>query len=57
MHLSDTGFDVYSEIVPLSLEYEKKLLDCLTEQQQENLVELIDALQNHANRLDFTPKL
>jgi DNA-binding MarR family transcriptional regulator len=51
--LSETGYMVYAEIVPLSLQYEAKLLAALAEEEQEQLSQLIDRLYAHAERLEF----
>ena len=51
--LSETGYAVYAEIVPLSLQYEEKLLGALTKHEQDQLSELIDRLDTHADRLEF----
>jgi DNA-binding MarR family transcriptional regulator len=51
--LSDTGYDVYAEIVPLSLQYEKALLDCLSEQEQSALSDIIERLYAHAQAMEF----
>lgn len=53
IELSAMGFDVYSQIVPLSLKYEQQLLSCLTLQEQEDLSNLIDRLYAHADKLKF----
>lgn len=53
LQLSTTGYEVYSEIVPLSLEYERRLLECLTTEQERYLSDVIDILYQHASRLDF----
>ncbi|MBT1451256.1 MarR family transcriptional regulator [Glaciecola sp. XM2] len=49
--LSETGYEVYAEIAPLSLQYEKALLDCLSEQEQTQLSEMIDRLYLHAQTI------
>ncbi len=51
--LSETGYDVYSQIVPLSLQYETQLLSCLSRAEQDNLSDLIDRIYLHADRLTF----
>lgn len=51
--LSETGYLVYSEIVPLSYEYEKQLLACLNDEEQNQLSDLIDRLYDHADHLKF----
>lgn len=53
IELSTTGFEVYSEIVPLSLEYEGKILSCLSEDEQDQLSQLIDRLYENAEKLKF----
>lgn len=53
IELSPMGYDVYSQIVPLSLEYEEKLLSCLSQQEQEGLSSIIDRLYVHAEKLQF----
>lgn len=53
IQLSDTGYAVYAEIVPLSYEYEGKLLACLAQNEQDILSELIDRLYVHAEDLEF----
>ena len=53
IELSVMGFDVYSQIVPLSLQYEQQLLSCLSLQEQEDLSSLIDRLYLHADKLKF----
>ncbi len=49
--LSDAGYKVYEQIVPMSLDYEKQLLSCLNEEQQEQLSSIIETLYNHAEKL------
>lgn len=51
--LSASGYKVYEEIVPCSLQYENDLLSCLSEQEQVELSELIDRLYSHAEGLEF----
>jgi DNA-binding MarR family transcriptional regulator len=46
--LSETGYAVYSEIVPVSLDYEQSLLAALSEHEQVLLSDLIDRLYAHA---------
>jgi DNA-binding MarR family transcriptional regulator len=50
--LSETGYEVYAEIVPLSLQYEKALLDCLSEQEQAVLSDMIERLYSHAQAIE-----
>lgn len=51
--LSNTGYEVYEEIVPLSLEYERKFLATLSQQEQEVLSSLIDRLSQHAESISL----
>jgi DNA-binding MarR family transcriptional regulator len=51
--LSKTGYEVYADIVPLSYDYEQKLLACLQPEEQAQLSDIIDRLYQHAERLDF----
>ncbi|MFC4701329.1 MarR family winged helix-turn-helix transcriptional regulator [Glaciecola siphonariae] len=51
--LSQTGYEVYSEIVPLSLQYERALLDCLSDDEQAALSKIIERLYAHAQKLEF----
>lgn len=53
VNLSDTGYEVYAEIVPLSLKYEKALLDCLSAEEQVQLSDIIERLYSHAQNLAF----
>ena len=52
LSLSSTGMDIYSQIVPVSYNYEQQLLNCLTEQEQTMFDELSDKLYRHAEHLD-----
>ncbi len=45
LSLSDSGHDIYSQIVPIALEYEKKLMKQLTEEEHNLLDSLIEKLQ------------
>jgi DNA-binding MarR family transcriptional regulator len=49
--LSKTGYEVYAEVVPMSLEYEQALLNCLSSEEQVQLSEMIDRLYDHAQTL------
>lgn len=51
IRLSDTGNAVYEEIVPLSYQYERALLECFSEAEQKQFSHLIDRLYEHANSL------
>lgn len=49
--LSEIGYKVYEQIVPMSLDYEKQLLSCLNQEQQEQLSSIIETLYDHAEQL------
>ncbi|WP_371194011.1 MarR family winged helix-turn-helix transcriptional regulator [Glaciecola sp. SC05] len=49
--LSKAGYEVYAEIVPLSLQYEKELLDCLSSEEQTMFSDVIERLYEHAQTL------
>lgn len=51
INLSETGLSVYKEVVPLSYQHEKELLQCFTETEQQQFSELIDRLYKHAEKL------
>lgn len=51
LKLSGTGAVVYRDIAPLSLEYEKQLLECFSEKEQRQFNELIDRLYQHVSKL------
>lgn len=53
--LSALGEEIYQQIVPLSLTYEKKLLSCFNTQEQQIFSDLVDRLLNHATVLANTP--
>ncbi|NND00407.1 MAG: MarR family transcriptional regulator [Gammaproteobacteria bacterium] len=52
--LTDTGMDIYSQIVPVSYDYEQALLDCLSEQERSIFNGLIDRLNEHAQHIDIS---
>ena len=49
--LTKVGRDIYSQVVPLSYDYEKRLLDCFTKQEKDNFSKLIDKLHTHAEQI------
>ena len=49
--LSETGLTVYREIVPLSYDYEQRLVSCLSLDEQKIFSDLIDRLYGHADEL------
>lgn len=53
IQLTEMGFEVYSQIVPLSLEYEEQLMSCLDDDEKAQLSRLIDRLYTHADKLKF----
>jgi len=52
LKLTKTGYEVYQQIVPLSYDYENKLLECLSSEEQQQLDALIDKLYEHAGKID-----
>ena len=50
--LTDTGEDVYGQIVPVSYDYEDRLLECLDATEVAALSELISKLYSHAASID-----
>ncbi|ALS97605.1 MarR family winged helix-turn-helix transcriptional regulator [Lacimicrobium alkaliphilum] len=51
IRLSATGKSVYEEIVPLSYQYERALLECFSKEEQSQFSHLIDRLYEHASAL------
>lgn len=51
--LTKTGKDVYRQIVPVSYDYEDKLLKCFNKQERELLDGLIDRLYAHAETIQL----
>lgn len=52
LKLTKTGYEVYQQNVPLSYDYENKLLECLSSEEQQQLDALIDKLYEHAGKID-----
>ena len=52
LELTKTGLSVYDELVPLSYEYEKRLLNCFNKAEQQQFSELIDRLYLHAESFE-----
>lgn len=46
LSLSDKGFDMYKELVPIALEHERQTIKNLTKEEQEVLNRLLDKLDN-----------
>lgn len=46
LKLSDSGEEIYSQIVPIALGYEQKVLDMLTEEEQDQLNALLNKLDD-----------
>ncbi|NND81726.1 MAG: winged helix-turn-helix transcriptional regulator [Gammaproteobacteria bacterium] len=53
LRLSRTGLDVYSQIVPLSENYQKQLLTCFNAREREQFDRLIDRLYQHADEIEL----
>lgn len=51
--LTEMGRTVYQDIVPMSYDYEDRLLSCLNESEQKNLDSLIEKLYEHAQEIEF----
>lgn len=51
INLSETGLSVYKEVVPLSYQHEQELLQCFSDEEQQQFSELIDRLYRHAGEL------
>lgn len=49
--LSDLGADIYDQIVPLSLHYERQLLACFSDQERNQISGYIDRLYEHAQKI------
>lgn len=49
--LSTLGDDIYQQIVPLSLDYEKELLACFSASERKQFSDLVDRLSDHAHSL------
>ncbi len=52
LRLTKTGQDIYRQVVPISYDYEERLLDCFTERERANFDKLIDKLYQHADKID-----
>lgn len=52
--LTETGMDVYSQIVPVSYNYEQALLECFDAEEQAIFDSLIDRLNQHAETIDIS---
>lgn len=48
LKLTKTGEDVYRQIVPVSYDYEDRLLECFSTKERETFDALIDRLYKHA---------
>jgi len=46
--LTKNGMDIYQQVVPLSYEYEQKLLECFSEREQASFDKLVEKLYRHA---------
>ena len=49
LRLSKTGQEVYAQIVPVSYDYERALLECFSKQERRQFEALVDRLYAHAN--------
>lgn len=51
LNLSKQGLQIYGQIVPLSLAFEHRLMDCFTSAEQAQFGELVDRLLEHSQLL------
>ena len=51
LHLSEAGYGMYAQIVPLALSYETELKASLTEREQSQLDALLGKLSNHGGQV------
>lgn len=56
LSLTNTGKDVYRQIIPVSYEYEEVLLKCFNKQERKQFDGLIDRLYAHAETIDLMDK-
>ncbi|NNF15155.1 MAG: MarR family transcriptional regulator [Gammaproteobacteria bacterium] len=57
LELSDAGFEVYNQVAPYALEYERRLLSEMTEEDVANLDRAIDALNASADKISKEEEL
>ena len=50
--LTEAGKDIYNEIVPVSYEYESLLLECLSDDERDQLDRLLNKLNVHASEVE-----
>ena len=50
--LTETGEDIYKQIVPVSYDYEDRLLECFSAQERAIFDGLVDRLYQHASKID-----
>ena len=48
LSLTETGLEIYQQIVPVSYDYENLLQECFSKQERELFDSLIDRLYEHA---------
>ena len=51
LRLTKTGQDVYKQIVPVSYDYERTLLECFSMKEREQFNALVDRLYQHADTI------
>ena len=51
LKLTESGLEVYDQVVPMSYDYEKRLLDCLTEMELTQLDSLIEKLYRQTSKV------
>lgn len=50
--LSETGLDIYRQVVPVSYDYEEELLECLSKSERADFDKLVDKLYAHADKME-----
>lgn len=55
LELTQTGLDVYSQIVPVSYDYEQHLLQCFSSEEQKLFDSMVDRLYRHAETIKLAP--
>ncbi len=51
LRLTKTGMDIYRQVVPLSYQYEQKLLEVLSRRERSDLSALVEKLTDHAQEI------
>lgn len=57
LSLSDSGLNIYNQIVPIALEREAYLSSALNEKEKSDLIQLLEKLTNKARNMTTTPPM